>query len=339
MPKGFHAMARSTAAGLTALFVSSATSSWAASATERLQLEINKQSGLITLKGDDVPVSAILARLAEAGIEVLAPDVPDRNVTVSMSAQTLPAVLDRIFPPGTHYWIRGGQEDRVVPGSGGDKPGRTSARPTNAPRKGAPGTLPPLKQGGDKKPPVETPSAAATPPPEGGKLPPRAKDLPPRSGAKIAKPPSVVDGRYVRLHLTMSSDGKIELRDALVLEGDLVSDEGLLGEYVYSLESAGGTLATGSFADPLEQHAYLKDPDRPHEVLRAKSGEFNVSLPGSAVDARVLGAARLVFYRLTGPPPEPGLTTESFQKMRSALRQVQVVEGAELAKRLLASRQ
>jgi hypothetical protein len=57
------------------------------------------------------------------------------------------------------------------------------------------------------------------------------------------------------------------------------------------------------------------------------------------VDARVLGAARLVFYRLTGPPPEPGLTTESFQKMRSALRQVQVVEGAELAKRLLASRQ
>lgn len=300
---------------------------------DRLRLEVNRTNGLVTLNAQNVPLSSILERLEGAGIEVVAPEVEDRRVSVSLTNQPLPVVLARIFPPGTRYSIRGGREEIVIPGSSGDKPGRIAPRPTDKPRKGTTTPLPPLNPGGARKARPEVEEPEIKPPPEGSKAPPRLRELPTRTGPKLPKHQRV-DGRYARLRLTMTSGGPITLQDALVLESEYVPDVGLLGEYVYALESGGRLLAVGSFRDPLERHSFYKETDKPHGLLTGKSGDFHVSLPGSVLDPRVLGGARLVIYRLVGAPPSPDLTLETFPKFRDALRPVQAIEGQELARSL-----
>jgi len=290
-------------------------------------------SGNVTVQARNVPLSVVLARLAAEGVEVVVPELPaDRPVTISLENRPVRDVLAQLLPSGTRYWIRGGKDDRTVSGSTGDKPGRRTERPANLPKKDARITLPPLNPDGGRKPPADErlPKPKRVP---GMKEPPTIREgSDDRQGPKI--PRRIEEkGRYVRLRLTMTKE-RIRVDDALVLDGELVPERRLAGDFVWALETSAGVVAVGSFVDPLELHSFFPDPKEPHAVLRAESGDFHVSLPSSVLERGLLAGSRLVVYRVIGQPPTQELTPETFPKFREVLREQYTLGGDELYRRL-----
>lgn len=307
----------------------------AAESETAIQLQVDA-GGMITLRARDAPLTAILELLQERmAIRVLVPDVADRRVSIAVTSEPLNVVLQRLLPPGKAYFVVTEQEELALPGSTGDKKGRRAGLKANLPRKGGLG-LPSPAPAAPRKGPTE----AAEPPTRDGlrdaKLPPTVKETEERPGRKIPKAAEEAKGRYGRLRFRLSEEG-IRLEEAQLLEGDYAPDETLLGDYLYAVEAQGRVLAVGSFQDPLVLHAHFPDPGKPHEVSRAKSGEFSLSLPGRALDRDVLLDARLVIYLLVGTPPTLELSPQTFPRFAKVIRQVHVLAGQEIVRSLKAS--
>ena len=282
------------------------------------RLDFDRANGALTVQAEGASLSEILRQLKQQHrVEVVAPGMVERAVTLNVTNAPLPDVLRRLLPYGTRFHFIVGDADFRLPASTGDKkPGRVEPKPRDLPTKdktrptpidpSAPGKLPP-----EKVRPGKTDGE------RGAK--PSPKDVRPPEGPKRPRTPEPERGRYARLNLLMRRGGGVEVVRFLRLEGTLIEPTLISGELAYAAFVGGRVVAVGTVQDPLGVRSYREDYG--HSADQAETGAFVISLPERFLDRGTLGQTVVRFFYLSeSAPRDQPLTPQTFEKFRQYLK-------------------
>jgi hypothetical protein len=83
------------------------------------------------------------------------------------------------------------------------------------------------------------------------------------------------------------------------VEGDLETNTNINGEVVYSIKDGSNVLHKSAFADPLVQHAYAKENNGVHRVLKSQEAYISVAIPQQAFEKMRTKTPDWEFFRLS----------------------------------------
>jgi len=302
------------------------------------EISLYPKKSILTLNVENKLLSGVLAKLQEQeGIRIEVWDFKDKTVSIKKSGPIM-ETLTHLLGKKTKFRIVVERGELVITANSGPKKGRKEIQKKDLPGKQPaekemaptavkpvgnfkvrPDTVKLLESGGEKgtKAPV-------------GKL----ADVPIAKGPKMepGKPvtPKDVTERYARLRFRMEGD-KVTLVHAVVLPGKYPAVKSTPDKFIYSVQVKDRVMAVGSFSDPLEQHTFFPEKDKPHEILRAKTGFFNVTLHEHLLTDEMLMNLKLSIFRVEEQPAAVrALSTESFQKYSGLLKPLLDVSGKEL---------
>ncbi|MBK8955285.1 MAG: hypothetical protein IPM34_06990 [Saprospiraceae bacterium] len=283
----------------------------------------------ISIDAQNQPLSKVLRQMeVQEEITVQIEDFEEKQVNLTIQNQPLEAALVHLIGTEKRYLLNVGKRELVIKGVEGSKEGRKPTSKDGLNPKYQVKDTSQVRQGDiptvNVKKKVEEIELAESDGRSGSKR--TAKEIATlKDSVFIKKDKRIVqtqDGEgYVRLRFRLEGD-VIKVEKALILSGELTVPPVMVSDYIYTVEMDGKIIAIGSFQDPLEMHSYYPEPEKEHELLEAKIGHFDISIPGKLVNPKKLKSISMQFYKVEGAISTPTVEIKQFEEIQKSLKRV-----------------